>query len=88
METNQACNFLVDSQADISVIKISCIKPYIKFNENEIINITGITTNSISTLGTIHITITIGNYEIPQKCHIVSNNFNIPSNGSSSFSNN
>lgn len=78
---NNPYTFLVDSQADISLVKISCLNPNIILNENEKISITGITTFSIQTLRTIHTQLTISNFSIPQIFHVVNDDFNIPSNG-------
>lgn len=57
------------------------MNPDIIFNQNEIINITGITTNSITTLGTICTNLIVSNYLIQQVFHVVDDDFNIPVNG-------
>lgn len=72
---------MVDSQADISVIKFSCIKAFTLFNKNNIINITGVTNQSITTLGTICTNLIFQGYFIPQIFHVVDDNFNIPTDG-------
>lgn len=77
----RSCTFLVDTQADISLIKISYINPNITINDSEIINITGITPNAISTLGTICTNLIISNQLIRQVFHIVSDDFHIPASG-------
>ena len=73
--------FLVDSQADISLIKISIINKSLNINTNEIINITGITPNTKTTLGTIHLNFCIYNIHFCQKFYVVEDDFNIPSDG-------
>lgn len=77
----QKCSFLVDTQADISVIKGSALKSNAKLNTNSIIKIKGITDNYIQTYGTIDICMMISNCQIWQKFHVVPNEFNIPSHG-------
>lgn len=81
IDTDHSCTLLVDSQADISLIKISSLKPNIILNQNEIINITGITSNAVSTLGTICTSLIVSNYLIQQIFHVVNDDFNIPANG-------
>ena len=67
----------MDTQADISLIKIFCLNSEMIFNSNNIINITGVTYETVSTLGTICTNLIISNFMIP----IVLRDFNIPSDG-------
>lgn len=71
----------MDTQADISLIKISCLNPEMIFNRNNIINITGVTSETVPTLGTICTNLIVSNFMIPIVLHVVSNDFNIPSDG-------
>ena len=47
--------FLVDTDADINVIKLGALHEDLLVNENEAIEITGITQSRISTIGTVNI---------------------------------
>lgn len=72
---------MVDTQADISLIKLNNINDFNKIHTNDIIKINGITQDTISTIGTINTKLIIANFELFQKLHVVSDNFNIPSDG-------
>lgn len=73
--------FLVDSQAEVSLIKISSLSDDSIINTNEIINIVGVTDGSVKSLGTIYTTIFIGNTEIEIELVVVPHNFPIPVDG-------
>lgn len=77
--------YLIDTQADISVIKASSICRNFNWKQNintyDIINIKGITHDSIRSFGTISINFRINNGTLPCTFHVVPDNFNIPSDG-------
>lgn len=73
--------FLVDTQADNSIIKIGSIFNKNSINYNEKIWLKGITDEGIESIGTIHCNLTVGQMEIKTKFHVVSEDFPIPSNG-------
>lgn len=73
--------FLLDTQADISVIKNTAIKTDSFINDNDIIKIRGITDGFVQTYGTINTDIILNDYAIPQEFHVVSDTFAIPSDG-------
>lgn len=79
--TDKQCVFLVDTQADISVLKEQCISKPVRINEDEIIDITGVTEGVTATLGTIDIDLEHDSYSFPQICHIVPDSFNIGADG-------
>lgn len=74
-------SFLVDTQADISVLKINHINSNIYIDKNEQIDIRGITDMAIASLGTSEIDLYFPDTTINHKFHIVSNNFQIPAHG-------
>lgn len=77
--------FLVDTQADISLVKLSAIQTSFdldnKINTNETIRIKGITQDIINSLGTININFYINNHYIHCLLHVVPNELNIPVDG-------
>lgn len=73
--------FLVDSQADISVIKLSSLIGNFSLDKSEIVEIRGVTEEPIHSLGFIMVEIFIDNMKITHKFHIMPNNFHIPSDG-------
>lgn len=73
---------LVDSQADVCVLKQSMINNNLNVDETEIIYIKGVTNELISSIGTILIKIHLqNNIQISHKFHIVPDDFAIPSDG-------
>lgn len=74
--------FILDTQADISVIKLNSVNTTSFINDNEIISIRGVTNGIIDSYGTIDTDIVINkHYEIPHIFHVVPDNFGIPSDG-------
>lgn len=74
--------FLIDSGAEISLIKAENVQPAELVNVQEKCNITGINRESIETLGTISTQINLPNgNKIPQKFQIVSQEIPIPTDG-------
>lgn len=77
--TEGICSSLVDSQGDISVMKIGAIiNDNIVIDKANISNIQGITSEPIKTYGTAQIKIKIQNIIITHTFHIVPNRFAIP----------
>lgn len=74
-------NFLVDSQADISIMKISSLNQNFSYDTCEIIRIKGITNSAISTFGTVFIKLLIDNVSIEHKFHLVPDSIAIPTDG-------
>lgn len=79
--TNHKCSFLVDTQADISVLKYDALIENTEIDSSEKINIKGVTDGSIASLGTILANLTFPNLIVQHRFHIVPNTFNIPSEG-------
>lgn len=75
------CTFLVDTQADISIFKENSIYNNINVNSLRTINIKGITSDTISTIGTALIELNIGDRIIGHEFHIVPDTFNINTDG-------
>lgn len=79
--SNSNLIFLIDTEASVSLIKISSISRNIEYNKNDIIKLIGIAKNPILSLGSFDLKITEQNVEFIHKFHIVSDDFLIPSNG-------
>lgn len=77
----KSCLFLIDSQADISVIKKNALKNDLIINQNDVIKIQGITDGHIFSFGSIHSNLILDNVILPQNLHIVDESFNIPVDG-------
>lgn len=77
--------FLVDTQADISLIKQSAIHSHFNIakhlNTSQITQIRGITNHVIRSIGTISIRFYIHNVALLCTLHVVPDDFNIPSDG-------
>lgn len=72
---------LVDTQADISVLRHSSIEIETPIDQSAIIQIKGITPETINTIGTSLIGIQIGKSLIHHLFHIVSDQFDINADG-------
>lgn len=73
---DSSINFLLDTGADISIIKKGVIDEDLEL-ENLVCRIKGVTASDIYTLGTIDTYLLIENEYIKQKLHVVPNNFAI-----------
>lgn len=73
--------FLIDTEASVSLIKISSISQQISYDKSEIIKLVGIAKNPIFSLGSFNMKIVEQNVEFEHKFHLVSDDFLIPSNG-------
>ena len=74
-------SFLIDSQADITLIKSSAIDISYSLNTNNLIKIKGITSDSISSLGTTLFEFYVGSLLMRTQIHVVPDTFNIPTDG-------
>lgn len=77
----QNLTFLVDTQADISIIKFNSISNKNDINFSEKIWLKGITDQSIESLGTIYLNLQMENMQTETKFNVVNENFPIPSDG-------
>lgn len=68
---------LIDTQADISVIKEKFICDYTELNDTEIIDIRGVTEGITESIGTIEIDFEYEQRLFPHKIHVVPDDFNI-----------
>lgn len=74
------CSFIIDTGADISLIKFK--KDFQnEINENETIKIRGISDDASETLGTINLNLIHNGFLISHTFHVVPNNFPIPTTG-------
>lgn len=76
-----ANHFLIDSQADVSIIKLNSLTENQTIGKSEIIQIFGVIKTPIESLGFIYAQINLGKVTITHKLHIIPNEFNIPSDG-------
>lgn len=79
--SNKPLTFLLDTQADISLVKLSSIYENINLNKFDVINIKGITPDQISTHGSIFTNIYSQNYKLSTLLHVVPDEFDIPVDG-------
>lgn len=79
--TNEPNVFLVDTQADISCLLENRINDLSELNENNIIDIKGVTSGVLQSLGTVSSVLIHDGYEMSQEFHIVPNDFNIGADG-------
>lgn len=80
-EIHQTFNFLVDTQADICVIKQSSISGNPFVDTTNIINIRGIARDSLRSYGTTNIDLHVNDDLITHEFHLVPEDFNIDSDG-------
>lgn len=79
--SNSLVHFLVDSQAYISVVKLSALTKGYYYNISENILIKGVANSFVSTLGTVMIALFVDNETIVHKFHLVDDKTAIPANG-------
>lgn len=73
--------FLLDTGAEISIIKEQCLKPDVDIDDSRNINIRGITDNIIKSIGVIDNELFGNNFSLFHDFHVVPNTFNIPADG-------
>ena len=64
---------MFDTRAQPNILKKGCIKPNININRNDILSVTGITEDTVNTLGSLRARVV----DVLVVFHIVSNNFSI-----------
>lgn len=72
---------LVDTQSDITIIKISSFKSNLVFNSNDIVSMRGITDERKLSLGSTNINFIFSHLSLEHKIHIVPDDFPMPSDG-------
>lgn len=77
----KSCSFLVDTQADISVLKHSVVPGGENINASNVIKIKGITQDSMSSLGTLHMRLYTEGDVLDHEFHVVPDEFNIDCHG-------
>lgn len=73
--------FLVDSESDVTIIKISALKKNLKYNASDIISMRGITDGRRFSLGSMNIFLIFKHLHIEHKVHIVTDDFPIRTDG-------
>jgi hypothetical protein len=73
--------FLLDTGADLSVVKSSNLKPAIKYPLKEGINIKGIFNTVMKTDGTVALKLSTDTHETTHTFHVVGNEFGIHYDG-------
>lgn len=72
---------MADTQADISVIKLSALTKNFTYDPTETITVRGVTKDSIYSLGTVCLRLKIDNFSIEHKFHLFDDSLNIPTDG-------
>lgn len=74
-------HLLIDTEADISILKVSNLLDNINFDTKDIIKMKGITSQRINSLGSLQFRLTLHNMHLVHKFFIVSDEFPIPCAG-------
>lgn len=74
-------DFLVDTQADICVLRQSSIFGSPQLNTNDVINIRGITNDTLQSFGTLVVSLELSDETISHEFHVVPDDFNIDCDG-------
>lgn len=81
-DSSETNTFLIDTQADLSLIKINKLIDRTRINTENITTLTGITEyGKMDTIGTIDTFLLFGDHMIPHSLHVVPNDFFIPCDG-------
>lgn len=72
---------LIDTEVEISIIKISTLLDKFSFNKNDTILMKGITNERQRSLGSLNLILIFEHLSIEHKFHIVTDNFPIPTHG-------
>lgn len=72
---------MIDTEADVSIIKISSIPNCIEVNTNDIIYMRGITDEKCTSIGSTNVILNIKHLEIKHQFHVVRDEFRIPTHG-------
>lgn len=78
---NEQLIFLVDTQADVSILKINAMRQNFNIDTDNSIQLKGITDGYINSHGTQNIKLYFDNVQIKHQFHVVDNDFPIPSHG-------
>lgn len=78
MDTNQRIKILIDTQSDVSIIKLNCLKSTEKINYNDLASITGITLDPLLSIGSIILNFQINGVNFTHKCFVMNPEVNIP----------
>lgn len=79
--TDGPANTLIDSQADVCVLKESSLNGNYTLNSDDIISITGVVDKPIFSLGSIYVELNFQGTIISQKFYVMPNDFCIPCDG-------
>lgn len=79
--TNGLAYILVDSQADVCILKKDSLNGEYKLDTSDVIDVTGVVKDPIRALGSTVVKIFIENLEFRHKFYIMPSSFNIPSDG-------
>lgn len=79
--SNSKLIFLIDTEASVSLLRVNSTTKTINCNKNDIITLTGITTEPIHTLGSCNVNLRFNGINLMHKFHVVSEKFPIPAHG-------
>lgn len=75
------CTFLLDTQAEISIIKSHVVSEDVPYDINTLINIKGITNDTIESMGLINADLFLDDFLVSHDFHVVPESFLIPADG-------
>lgn len=79
--SSQNCSFLIDTQADISLIKFSSLREKANFDTRYTVTLRGISSSGIDTFGILSTRLFFNDESILHQLHVTPNSINILSNG-------
>lgn len=78
---NQPCTFIVDTGADVSILKTNYITTNITYNQQNQSTLKGISVQEISSPGSVNINLILDNFSLPHTFQLVNSTFPIPTDG-------
>lgn len=78
---NEKLTFILDTGAEISIIKSQSLRPDAYIDRSNTINIRGVTDNIIKSCGTVENELFLNDFSVFHDFHVVPNTFNIPADG-------
>src|SRR5258708_3348021 len=80
-QTKHDIHFLIDTEADISILKISNLRDVTNIDKSGIIPMKGITSQRINSIGSLKLNLVFNHLNIEHIIYIVSDDFPIPCSG-------
>lgn len=80
-QSKKNIQLLIDTEAQITILKISTLASTLNINKSDIIRMKGITTQAINSIGSTNLNLIFNHLNIEHKVHIVADDFPIPCSG-------